>query len=510
VPATPTESRQPLTLWLSEDLPSSLIETLEGWAANQPGEVSQIRTGAADVGVGWEQRPGSSAVAQVFLVPAVRFPSPRQSVSSDELRRAWLGQPRSTDTVGQLVVSAETAAALDGLIGLRSAEKPPTIVAASELADTVWSEPDAVAVVPFDELQPRLKALPVDGLDVLDRSLDLRRYPLVATVWAVGPKQIAQAIAGTIKSQGMDTNRHPDRLTVLAMTGVTALTRHLAMDMDQAGDSAWPARHIASLLAAADLTHVSNEVSFMPGCQPEAEMTAFCARPEYMETLRLIGTDVVELTGNHNLDFGPDYALQSLEMYAQEGMRTFGGGQDAEQARRPLLITSNGSRLAFLGYNQFGPGYAWATATSPGAAPFSQGLVQEDVAAIRAEADVVLVNIQYTETYETVPLPEQQADFRAAIEAGADVVTGSQAHQPQAIEFYNGGLIFYGLGNLFFDQTWSAETSTSLVVFHTIYDGRLIATRLLPTITTPDLQTWPASQDEGQQILQSVFDASGW
>jgi poly-gamma-glutamate synthesis protein (capsule biosynthesis protein) len=191
-------------------------------------------------------------------------------------------------------------------------------------------------------------------------------------------------------------------------------------------------------------------------------------------------------------------------------MHTFGGGRNAAEARRPLLISHNGNRLAFLGYNQFGPEYAWATEEGPGAARFSPEAVQSDLAQVRSQADVILVNIQHTETYSATPLPAQVTDIRAAIQAGADVVSGSQAHQPQAIEFYEGGLILYGLGNLFFDQTWSEPTRQSLVVRHLIYEGRLIATQLIPTVLNDDLQPCPASDDERQAILQAVFDASGW
>ena len=172
---------------------------------------------------------------------------------------------------------------------------------------------------------------------------------------------------------------------------MTALTRGVALQIERNGDYAWPARQVADLLSAADLTHTSNEVSFMPGCQAQSDTMTFCSKPQYIETLEVMGVDLVELTGNHNLDFGASYALLSLDMYAQAGMRTFGGGQNAAEARRPLLITHNGNRLAFLGYNQFGPAYAWATEERPGAARFSKETVQADLALVRSQAVCIAV-----------------------------------------------------------------------------------------------------------------------
>jgi poly-gamma-glutamate capsule biosynthesis protein CapA/YwtB (metallophosphatase superfamily) len=42
------------------------------------------------------------------------------------------------------------------------------------------------------------------------------------------------------------------------------------------------------------------------------------------------------------------------------------------------------------------------------------------------------------------------------------IVSGSQAHQPHGFEFYNGSLIHYGLGNLFFDQYNEVSRSVRL------------------------------------------------
>lgn len=506
----PGAADQSHTVGLDPALPASLAVAIQDWLVEQPGAVAATDAAGADVSVGWQRPSGARRLAEVVLVPVAPFPSAREQVSSGELRRAWLGRARPADQVSSLWVAPDTAAALEALWGARGAEAPVTIIPAADLADRLWAEPEALGLVPFDRLTPRLKPLAVDGLSALDRDLDPRRYPLLATIWVHGPAEVEEALAAEIEGRELDTNRRLDRLTLLDMSGVTALTRHVALEIEARGDPAWPARVLADPLSVADLTHVSHEVSFMPGCQPQAEAPAFCAKPAYLETLRLLGADLVELTGNHNLDFGPEYALLSLDLYAEAGMRTFGGGRNAAEARRPLIVTHHGNRLAFLGYNTYGPSYAWAGEDSPGAARFSREAVRADVAQARAQADLVFVSLQYTETYDTAPLPEQMADFRAAVEAGADVVTGSQAHQPQALEFHGEGLILYGLGNLIFDQLWSEPTRQGLIARHYVYDGWLIATQLIPTVTGDDYQPRPASGDERRAILHTVFSASGW
>jgi len=506
---TPTQA-QPLGVWVSDEIPPSLRTAVQVWVNEQPGTLTWADGASADLAVDWPKKAGARSLAKITLVPVVAFPSQRDDVTLDELRRAWLGRARGEAEGLQLITTLQTAAALDALLGPRGSPDRVAVVSAPDLVNRLWDQPDALAILPFDQLQPSLKVLSVDGLSALDRDLDLDRYPLLAQIWVKGPNELEAALAAETEGQGLASNRHLDRLTVLAMTGVTALTRGVAYQMEARADYAWPARQIAGLLSSADLTHVSNEVSFLPGCEPELDTWVFCARPEYMETLHLVGADLVELTGNHNLDHGAAYALLSLDLYAEAGMRTFGGGRNATDAGQPLLLTHNGNRLAFLGYNQFGPDYAWATADQPGAARFSLDTVQADLARVRPQADVILVSIQHTETYEATPLPEQIADFQAVAAAGADVVTGSQAHQPQTIEFYGDTPIFYGLGNLFFDQTWSERTRQGLVVRHVVYDGRLIATEPIPTVIDDTFQTHLAPDDEAEAILQAIFVASGW
>ena len=75
------------------------------------------------------------------------------------------------------------------------------------------------------------------------------------------------------------------------------------------------------------------------------------------------------------------------------------------------------------------------------------------------------------------------------IELGADMVVGTSAHQPQTFELYGDGVIYYGLGNLFFDQAWWPGTTRSLILSHYFYNGKLLQTKLVPTVYDQSLQT---------------------
>ncbi|RME31024.1 MAG: CapA family protein, partial [Thermoflexia bacterium] len=306
------------------------------------------------------------------------------------------------------------------------------------------------------------------------------------------------------------SNRDESRMAVVAMTGVTALTRGTAQTMEQRGVT-YPARDIAPWLLEADLTHISNEVSFTPDCPvpPILGTMTFCSHERYIELLDAVGTDIVELTGNHNNDYGIGPNLHTLELFRQRGWRWFGGGANLMEAMTPVTVTLGPNRLAFIGCNSVGPSYAYATETTPGAAPCGDwAWIRETVRALRAEGYLPIVTVQYYETYEYFPTPQQVTDFRALAEAGAVVVQGSQAHQPQGFDFHAGAFLHYGLGNLFFDQMQSLGTRQEFIDRLVFYDGRLLSVDLRTAMLEEGARPRPMTAEERRELLQAVFAVS--
>ncbi|MCE7989214.1 MAG: hypothetical protein DYG89_49300 [Caldilinea sp. CFX5] len=459
----------------------------------------------------------ADAVYAYTFAAATRFDAIDTTITWPALQAAWRG---NSDRFGAVAVLTDTLPALTQLLG-KAGDGVAGYGTTAEVVAAAWANaadsPPALVLLPFDHVEPRLVVLSIDGQNPVENAnkFDPAVYPLAATLYAenLGKTPAEQAAVQALLTALPAGNRDPKRLTVIAMTGVTAMVRLTAEQMDQRGVD-WLAAVVGPELASADLTVISNEVPFVPGCETNTDMgnLTFCSKPEYMAALRACGVDIIGLTGNHQNDYGRDDAVISLDIYEEAKLPVYGGGRNKEEAFAPLYLEHNGNRLAFLGANSYGPNFAWATDTQPGSAQFDLNIMSATIRNIKEQdrAAVVLAELQYQESYDVTPLLDQRDNFNALVRAGADIVTGVQSHVPQAMEFTNGKLVLYGLGNLFFDQMWSQATREGMIVKHTIYNNRHISTQVLTTLLYDYGQPRWTTDEERTAILQRVYGASYW
>ena len=499
----------PVTVFVPEGLPASVADTLNAAIAAHPdlfAPASAAETSDVQVTLG----PGPDATPLVEWVYAVvvPFPTLTDEVAWADVVGSWSGNPSGPFAGRPLLMTDDTLRALSVALG-DPAPGAVEVVPPDQIVPHAWDTRPAWAIVPFDQLEPRWKVLRVDGVSLLDKGMDAGAWPLVVRAGLTGMER------GVAKLEEMMvtplTNRDPAKMTVVMMTGVTALCRATAMRMDRHGVT-YPAEDIRDWLIEADITHISTEVSFAENCPLPSDYytMVFCSDPSFIELLEYIDVDAVELTGNHLLDWGVEAMKLSLTMYDERGISYFGGGWDLAQAQAPLTLTHGVHTFGFVGCNPAGPPSDWATADRPGAAPCDYDLLYAQIRQLREQDIIPIATFQYWEFGQYEPTPQQRADFRALSEAGAVIVSGSQAHQPQGFDFVDGAFIHYGLGNLFFDQMWSLETRQEFLDRHVFYDGRHISTELLTAILEDYSRPRPMTPDEREVLLRAAFAASGW
>jgi hypothetical protein len=508
-PIPPTPTAAPISVWLSASVPGALAQGVGNLMAAQPGLYALTEDASlADLQVSGSGAGGMKFATWVYALVAP-FPTLVDGVTWVEVRSAWGGAPGGFFAGRPLLMSEETLAALKDLLG-EPAAGAVAAVPEGELLARAWAEQPAWAIVPFEALEPRWKVLHIDGLSPLQRGLDLSTYPLVVGVSANGSAEMIEPFLGAANLPA--TNRDEGQMTVVVMTGVTALTRATAWRMEQKGLT-YPAEEVRDWLREGDITHVSNEVAFDPECgppNPVQEGLLFCSDPRYIELLEDISVDVVEMTGNHIADAGVEHIEPTLDMYVERGWQYFGGGRNLEDARQPAIFQHNGNAIAFLGCNPTGPASVWATPERAGAAPCDYELLYAQLGELRAQGVLPIATLQYWEEDRYDPTPQQVADFETLIDAGAVIVSGSHAHHAQGFGFHAGGFIHYGVGNLFFDQMELMGNRQEFIDRHVFYGGRHISTEPLTALLEDWSRPRRMTEQERLELLQTVFAVSRW
>ncbi len=443
------------------------------------------------------------------------FPTIRDGVTFDELHTAWTQSTTPSPFNGiPILMEASTLAALTVLWDAPAASTV-RIVSTGELLDTAWNE-STWAIIPFESLEPKWKVLTIDGQSPIRKNFDVSTYPLVVDFTLQSSNSVQLPI---IAKHPFGTNYDSSKLTTVILTGVTALVRATAVTMEYKGVT-YPGEKIREVLREADIAHVSNEIPFFTGCEfpkPDASgPLVFCSDPKYIELLTDVGADVVELTGNHFADRGAEGMRETIQIYNDNDLPYFGGGIDLQDSLKPALFEVNGNKIAFIGCNKPDVDrFPTARDFRPGAAPCDFPYLQQKIAELKSQGYVVISTFQWNESYDPRPSPQQMDDFRLMADSGASIVSGSQAHYAQMMEFYGDAFIHYGLGNLFFDQMGDQDwmppgIRREFFDRYVIYDGKFISvemlTGLLEDYSRPRLMT----DEERFGFLQEYFFYSGW
>ena len=245
-----------------------------------------------------------------------------------------------------------------------------------------------------------------------------------------------------------------------------------------------PFARVASTLKQADVRFANLECCFYaPAGGHSLGDEGFYAAPAAGEALKMAGVDVV---GNaNNVNYGAEAIRASVTRLNELGIPNTGAGVNRRDAYAPVIIERHGVRIGFLQRTsvywptnheagEHSPGVAVirghtayqvpAHKTRPEMPPMNRPGVppiiltwadrehlarfKEDVAALRAQADIVVCSNHWGLHKDVLDyMPEIG---HAAIDAGADVVVGHGPHYSLPVEIYKGKPIFYGLGSFSF------------------------------------------------------------
>jgi poly-gamma-glutamate synthesis protein (capsule biosynthesis protein) len=391
--------------------------------------------------------------------------------------------------------------------------------------DHVSRTPDAIGLVPWDEVNPQVKALAVEGESLLKPgAANPESYPLRSGSATVpDPEELRQiVVAGdVVMDRGMpyvvfEEGRGID----FPLDGGYAAVTNRALVPNPYSESnfihEFEAEHrgesgaVRKYLQRADLALANLENPVLENATYHPEDPTFHGDLRLLPVLEKAGIDGVTLGNNHILDAGIPGLEETLGHLKDVEISHVGAGRNLEAAREPMIFDLGGTKVGVLNY-QGVPSYEWAWATEniPGTAPLQEKVMREDIENLRPKVDIVVVMPHWGREYITEPEQEQVELARAAVDAGADLFVGGHAHWPKGTEVYRGKPIFYGTGNFLFDQAWSEETSTGIFADITLYKDSIVQARPIPFIILDRSQpNFLVPEAGGERALNTIFSAS--
>ena len=187
---------------------------------------------------------------------------------------------------------------------------------------------------------------------------------------------------------------------------------------------------------------------------------------------------VVNLGNNHIENFDADGVRSTTAWLSNAHVEYFGDPLKHSVVRKDI----HGILLSFINYNEFLP---------PGIGTYSTTLEQ-----IRDEEAAGRMPVVYTHwgvEYAT-EAPAYVIDLaHAFVDAGAIAVIGSHPHVVEQSEIYKNIPIYYSLGNFIFDQYFSADVMSGLMVELTFGTSGVTNAREIPIALKRDRTVCPVN-----------------
>lgn len=339
-----------------------------------------------------------------------------------------------------------------------------TVADYEALVTELDGNPTTVAVAPVDQLDSRVTAIRIEGVD-----------PFAAIATEAEP----------VFHVGIAGDMIPGRNVNLHMRGY--------------GDFLFPWRRVAPLLTTFDFTFanfecvISDTIPFPE--DTHANALDFVMPSDAIAGLQLAGFNAISLANNHSVyngsGWGFDGFFDTMENLDAAGMPYFGAGKNLDAARAPFAGEVAGRSIALYGVdgvtaNVDYPG-SWsmdtnvgATASEPGTNPLVEKQMIADVEALAGQYDIVIPFIHMGEQYQWV-LPEVLIQLcRKMVDAGATMVVTSHPHVAQGMEWYKNTPMIYGLGNFIYDQMFTVDTAQGHMIDLTFRGNRIVNFRMHP------------------------------
>lgn len=217
-------------------------------------------------------------------------------------------------------------------------------------------------------------------------------------------------------------------------------------------DYGYPFRNVIDYFENDEFTMINLEGPLTDEGSPVQKKHTFRGPTAYVRILTENSVEAVSIANNHTLDYGQSgYDATVATLNAADI-------PFVERDSSAVITTRNGLTIGVYGAVYYNLDVEDMTA---------------EIADLKAQGcDLILFAPHWGTEGSYKPTAEQVEVGHAAIDAGADIVYGSHPHVLQPIEEYNGGILYYSLGNFSFGGNgYPQDLDTALLQQEVIRDA---------------------------------------
>lgn len=246
---------------------------------------------------------------------------------------------------------------------------------------------------------------------------------------------------------------------------------------------------IKKLFAKSDIVLANLECT-LPGPEKVPTEPRVFSTTEQIRSLKEAGINLVTLGNNHCFDAGEQGFVKLRDFLDDLEIDHFGAGLNIAEAAAPIIVESNGIKVAFLAVVDKSSGmHRYADEKTSGVAPLKQKHVCQQIEQLSKQVDHIIVSPHWGEERFRIPSPEQIGQAKSFIEAGAAAVIGHHPHVLQGMSQYKNRPVIYSLGNFFANEvywesgdylTWNRFERTGCILTLEFSKEGIVSTRQIP------------------------------
>jgi poly-gamma-glutamate synthesis protein (capsule biosynthesis protein) len=301
-----------------------------------------------------------------------------------------------------------------------------------------------------------------------------------------------------------------DPIITMVFTGQIVPARCVQAESERLGQADYIYDNVRDILSSSNLTVGTLNAAIVDfglttGC---LETFLFVGRSVHAEAMANTGFDVMSVASNHIKDCYLNNCEDQAFVATLDNLQKFdilpvGGGLNLAEAQAPKYIEISGINFAFVSLGQLPPP-SFGDENSPGIGLLNEENVRKTISEADQNADFVIFLPHWGPESSHYPSASQVRLAKAAVEAGADLIIGNHTQYIQAYIELDNVPVYFGLGNLVFDQIADPKKTQSLIVRVTFEGDEIIASEEIPAINNATGAVRIADPQEFVRILTEI------